>query len=201
MSDDGSNDPGTTLPEAEVAAPKAEGQGVAAGEKPAESREPESAEGPEKAGPPLTLDQVRDALALLSAHFQAADLTYAELDQRMGRRPNFTGRVMRGEIAYTHRIGRALRAAMGLDEKQFEDELAQRQAIREFQAETPSLVPSPHKPKARHPRRRPGHQPASERPEGTSALHEPEVLDKLKKLEKVLRAQLRKRRRQAKRKA
>jgi hypothetical protein len=145
--------------------------------------------------PPLSFEQVADALALMASYFQTEDLTYAEVDGRLSRKEGYTGLVLRGDVAYTHRAGRAIRAAMGIDEKKFEEEMQQREAVRKYLASAKSLVPLLNGPKVRHPRRKRtgGRRPEPERQEAPSALHAPEVWDKLTELRTALLAELLKR--------
>lgn len=176
-------DPSTPLPDEEQATAKSPGNKKPRGKR----RTGESKHKEEK---PLSPEQVADALALLSTYFHEKGRTYAEVDEQLGRRPGYTGKILHGKRPYTPEVGRAIRQALGVPEDAARKDMARREAMREFRARTGSWLPSPDQRRAQHPRRPPGRTPAPEPEEPPEALFEPEVRSALDELEDALWAAL-----------
>ncbi len=141
------------------------------------------------AKPKPTEAEIAEALGLMAMHIDVEDLTCREIDRRLGTPPGFTSKVLRGELPCSKTRGLQMRAAMGIDEDEFQELMREVVARREMEPD--SLVRSPHKPRAKNPRSaRTSGRRRAEPDDEPSALQAPAVVRVLEELKAELETEL-----------
>jgi len=143
---------------------------------------------PAEGKPRPSEEEIEVALVLMGVHLRTEELTCRDIDQRLGWPIGYASKVLRGELPCSKTRGLQMRAAMGIDEEEFQAHMREMEARRA--AAPKPLIRSPHKRRAKNPRPPRGRRREMEPEDDPLPTLPPEVLRGLKQLEAKLTADL-----------